>query len=69
MDLSVWVGVGLGGNCYSRCGILYAPVLGGGELFLFVIFISQSFFNKNASLLYLSAYFLIYFCNPLPDNG
>jgi len=26
-----WVGVGLGGNCdCSRCGILYAPMLGGG---------------------------------------
>jgi len=25
-----WVGVGLGGNCDCRCGILYAPVLGGG---------------------------------------
>ena len=31
MDLSGWVGVGLGGNCdCSRCGILYAPMLGGG---------------------------------------
>ena len=30
MDLSGWVGVGLGGNCDCRCGILYAPTLGGG---------------------------------------
>ena len=30
MDLSVWVTVGLGGNCDCRCGILYAPLLGGG---------------------------------------
>ena len=29
MDLSGWLGVGLGGNCDSRCGILYAPMLGG----------------------------------------
>ena len=27
MDLSGWVGVGLGGNCDCRCGILYAPML------------------------------------------
>jgi len=30
VDLSGWVGVGLGGNCDCRCGILYAPMLGGG---------------------------------------
>ena len=30
MDLSGWVVVGLGGNCDCRCGILYAPMLGGG---------------------------------------
>ena len=30
MDLSGWVGVGLGGNCDCRCGILYAPMLVGG---------------------------------------
>ena len=30
MDLSGWVGVGLGGNCDCRCGILYAPMLGRG---------------------------------------
>ena len=29
MDLSGWVGVVLGGNCDCRCGILYAPMLGG----------------------------------------
>ena len=28
MDLSGWVGVGLGENCDCRCGILYAPTLG-----------------------------------------
>ena len=28
MGLSSWVGVGLGGNCDCRCGILYAPMLG-----------------------------------------
>jgi len=30
VDFSGWVGVGLGGNCDCRCGILYAPMLGGG---------------------------------------
>ena len=33
MDLSGWVGVGLGGNCDCRCGILYGPMLGRGEVF------------------------------------
>jgi len=27
-----WVGVGLGGNCDCSCGILYAPMLGGGYM-------------------------------------
>jgi len=33
VDLSGWVGVGLGGNCDFKCGILCAPMLvgaGGG---------------------------------------
>jgi len=30
VDLSGWVGVGFGGNCDCRCGILYAPMMGGG---------------------------------------
>jgi len=29
VDLFGEVGVGLGGNCDCRCGILYAPMLGG----------------------------------------
>ena len=29
MDFSGCVGSGLGGNCDCRCGILYAPMLGG----------------------------------------
>jgi len=29
VDLSGWVDVGLGGNCNCRCGVLYAPMLGG----------------------------------------
>jgi len=28
VDLSIWVGVGLGGNCDCSCGILYAPMSG-----------------------------------------
>jgi len=27
VDLSGWVGAGLGGNCDCRCGILYAAML------------------------------------------
>jgi len=30
VDLSGWVGVGLGATCECRCGILYVPMLGGG---------------------------------------
>jgi len=30
VDFSCWVGVGLGGNCDCKCGILYAPMLGWG---------------------------------------
>jgi len=30
VDLTGWVGVGLGGNCDCRCGILYVPIWGGG---------------------------------------
>jgi len=26
VDLTGWVGVGLGGNCDCRCGVLYAPM-------------------------------------------
>ena len=33
MDLSGWVGVGLGGNCDCRCGILYARMLGRGVVY------------------------------------
>ena len=32
MDLSGWVGVGLGGNCDCRRGILYARMLRGEGL-------------------------------------
>ena len=28
VDLTCWIGVGLGGNCDCRCGILYASMLG-----------------------------------------
>ena len=37
MDLSGWVGVGLGGNCDCRCGILYASMLGGDFAGLFIL--------------------------------
>ena len=30
MDFTGWVGVGLGGNCYCRCGILMLLCWGGG---------------------------------------
>jgi len=32
VDLSGCVGVGLEGTCDCRCGILYAPMLGGSLL-------------------------------------
>ena len=31
MDLSGWIGVGLGGNCDCRSGILCVPILGRGR--------------------------------------
>ena len=30
MDPFGWLGVGLGGNCDCRCGILHAPMMGRG---------------------------------------
>jgi len=45
VDLSGWVGVGLGGNCDCRCGILYAPMLGGGFVGL-VSLISSSYSSE-----------------------
>ena len=33
MDLFGWLGIGLGGNCDCKCGILYIPMLGGGGWF------------------------------------
>ena len=30
LDPFGWLGVGFGGNCDCRCGILYAPLLGRG---------------------------------------
>ena len=33
MDPFGWLGVGLGGNCDCRRGILYAPMLEGGGWF------------------------------------
>jgi len=31
VDPAGQLGVGLGGNCDCRCGVLYAPTLGGGR--------------------------------------
>ena len=45
MDLSGWVGVGLGGNCDCRCGILYASILrgGGGVFFAGLVSLTSSY--------------------------
>ena len=47
MDLSGWVGVGLGGNCDCRCGILYAPMLEGGRVvFVGLVNLTSLFLRK-----------------------
>ena len=41
MDLSGWVGVGLGGNCDCRCGILMHLFWGGGQSFAAMVLVSD----------------------------
>ena len=47
MDLSCWVGLGLGGNCDCSFTILYAPILGGGGMVFagLVIMTSSPYFS------------------------
>jgi len=60
VDLTGWVGVGLGGNCDCRCGILYAAMLGGGVggfvglvslifllILLLILYILRNFLTSN----------------------
>ena len=48
MDLSGWVGVGLGGNCDCRCGILYAPMLaGGGVVFAGLVSLTSPYSSER----------------------
>ena len=43
---SGWVGVGFGGNFDCRCGILYAPMLGGrGGGFAGLVSLTSSYFS------------------------
>ena len=43
MGLTGWVGVGLGGNCDCRCGILYALMLvEGGVVFTGLVSLTSS---------------------------
>ena len=49
MDLSGWVGVGLGGNCDCRCGILYAPTLRAGWWFAGLVSLTSSLLARNMS--------------------
>ena len=47
MDLSGWVGVGLGGNCDCRCGILLAPMLeGGGVVFAGLVSLTSPYSSE-----------------------
>jgi len=47
VDLSVWAGVGLGGNCDCRCGILCVPMWGGGVIFAGLVSLTSSpFFSE-----------------------
>jgi len=54
VDLSGWVGLGLGGNCDCRCGIFYARMLGGGVVGLTFSpcppYSSQLFFSAGFGL-------------------
>jgi len=47
VDLSGWVGVGLGGNCDCRCGILLAPMLeGGGVVFAGLVSLTSPYSSE-----------------------
>ena len=46
MDLFGYVGVGLGGDCDCRCGILYVPMLGGVIFAGLVILTSSSYSSE-----------------------
>jgi len=53
VDLSGWVGVGFGGNCDCRCGILYAPMLeGGGVVFAGLVSLISSPYSSELLVLY-----------------
>ena len=53
-----YVGVGFGGNCDCRYGILYAPILGGG----FCRFRYSGIFSLFFALLYIPSFSHIYSC-------
>ena len=52
MDRTGWIGVGLGGTCECRCGILYAPMLGrGGVVYVGLVSLTSS--SCSSGLLFL----------------
>jgi len=52
VDLSGWVGVGLGGNCDCRCGILMLLSWGGGGVVLAVLVWEISTSPHSLGILY-----------------
>jgi len=52
VDLSGWVGVGLGGNCDCRCGILYARMLGRGVVYAGLVSLTSSAYPSPYSLFF-----------------
>jgi len=60
VDLSGWVGVGLGGNCDCRCGILYAPMLVGGGFAGLVSLTSSPYPSPYSP--YSPELFIVYSC-------
>ena len=51
MDLSGLAGVWSGGNCDCRCGILYAPMLGGGGVSAGLVSLSSSPYSSELLVL------------------
>ena len=46
MNLSVCVGVGLGGNCECRCGILYAPMWRVGVVYAGLVSLTSPYSSE-----------------------
>jgi len=48
VDFFGWIGVGLGGNCDCRCGIVYAPMLRGGGGFAGLVSLTSTPFSSES---------------------